>query len=376
MKHFYLMIYFIFLTTLSFAGIPFKKCSETPKFQTFYQGYLHPEDKLFIETGFTNSELISEADIHTLKNSDIIAVDLVYSNYPEGGIYPGLNHARLHSLDKTLPFLKKRDGIDWNFVAVGKNLNSNSAKSLFHGFVFTYRKKATMEDMRRSCQSLASLKLSDYTKDSKEYKENTVTKVFNRKKWANAAFTIDITGSMYPYIKELLIWVYLTNLKQDNAQFLFFNDGNRTPDQEKIIGKTGGLYYCKNGKTETVIDTIIKGMSNGTGGDGPENNIESLLAMQKKQPKVSELIMVADNWAPIKDIALMKKVKKPVRIILCGVNHNPIHTDYLNLALKTGGSVHTIEEDIEDLGEVEIGKVIKILKSDYILTKTGFELKR
>ena len=376
MKNLALTTLLILIPFVNFSEIPFEKCSEKPQFQTFYDGYLHPQDKLFIETGYTNSELISQEDIKVLKNSDILSIDLVYSNYPSGGVYQGLNHARLHALDKAMPFLKHRKSIRWRFIAVGENLNKNSAKSLFHGFVFTYRKKATMEDMRRDCQSLSNLKLSDYTRDSKAYKENTVTRVFNRKKWVNAAFAVDITGSMYPYLKQLLIWVYLTNLEQTNAQFLFFNDGNSTPDKEKIIGKTGGFYKCKNGKPEMVIDTIIKGMSNGSGGDRPENNIEALLNIQKQYPKLKDIVMVADNWAPIKDISLAEQLEKPVRIILCGVNKNPIHPDYMNLALITGGSVHTIEEDIETLSEVKVGETIKLYRSKYTLTKKGFVLQK
>jgi hypothetical protein len=372
MKNIFLSSLCILFSFALFGGIPFEKCSEKPSFQTFYDGYLHPEDKLFIETGYTAAELVSAEQISMLKNSDIYAIDLVYSNYPEGGIYSGLNHARLHALDKALPFLKRREGINWRFIAVGKNLNENSAKSLFHGFVITFRKKASMADMLLSCEQLKNLDLDTYDSTSVEYKQNIMTKIFNRKKWADAAFAVDITGSMYPYIKELLIWVYVTNLEQDNAEFLFFNDGDQTPDGAKTIGKTGGFYSCKNGASDMVIDTIVSGMSKGNGGDCPENNIEAILAIQKKQPKVKEIVMVADNWAPIKDKELIKKVNKPIRIILCGVNGNSIHPDYLNLALQTGGSVHTIEKDIENLKDVKKGEVIKVLQKNYRLTEHGF----
>ncbi len=116
-------------------------------------------------------------------------------------------------------------------------------------------------------------------------------------------------------------------------------------------------------------------MANGFGGDCPENNIEALIALQKDSPKAKELIMVADNWARIKDKTLIGKIKKPVRIILCGVNKNAINVDYLNLAYKTNGSVHTIERDIKDLNELKVGSTFKFNSTKYILTKTGFVIK-
>jgi len=366
----------LLIVNLSYTAIPYEKCHQRPKFQRFYDGYAYTADKMFIETGFTNSNFISQKDIRLLKNSDIIAIDLVFSNYPEGGIYEPLNKARLKSLEHAMPFVAKNDFIKWRFIAVGKNLTENSAKSLFHGFVITYRKKASMKSIALESKSLSMLKLSDYNKKSPEYINNTFTKIFNRKKWENSVFACDITGSMSPYLSQLIIWLSLTDLNQEKSKFLFFNDGDLTPDKEKVIGSTGGFYSCVGGKEfDKIIKTMQKGMLNGFGGDCPENNIEALLELQKKYPNTKEIVMVADNWAPIKDISLIEKIKKPVRIILCGVNKNAIHPDYLNLALKSGGSIHTIEKDIENLERISVGKTFRYNGRQYILTKKGFVYK-
>ena len=358
------------------AGVPFDKCSEKPRFQKFYDGYMFPQDKIFIETGFTNSQLISPKDIKLLKNSDIIAIDLVFSNYPCGGIYEPLNTSRLKSLERALPFLKTDNTISWRFIAVGKNLTENSAKSLFHGFVITYRKKASMRLMREESSALSSIDFSKITVKSKVYTNNMFTKIFERKKWSNTAFACDITGSMSPYLAQLVTWLSLTKIDQDKASFLFFNDGDLTLDKNKVIGSTGGFYSCAGGKDfKRIIKTMQTGMSNGCGGDCPENNIEALIKLQSKNPEAKELVMVADNWAPIKDISLVNKIKKPVRIILCGVNKNAINVDYLNLAYKTGGSIHTVERDIEKLHEKNIGSTFRFNNKTYVLTKTGFLLK-
>jgi hypothetical protein len=372
--------YFILLLTLicnlSFSSIPYEKCHQRPRFQRFYDGYLYTADKMFIETGFTNSNLISQRDIKLLKNADIIAIDLVFSNYPNGGIYEPLNKARLKSLESAMPFIAKNDYIKWRFIAVGKNLTLSAAKSLFHGFVITYRKKPSMKSILLESKSLSMLNLADFTKKSPEYINNTFTKIFNRKKWENSIFASDITGSMSPYLQQLVIWLSLTDINQEKSKYLFFNDGNLTPDKDKIIGNTGGFYSCVGGRDfEKIIKTMQKGMMNGFGGDCPENNVEALLYLQKKYPNSKEIIMVADNWAPIKDISLVDKIKIPIRIILCGVNKNAIHPDYINLAYKSGGSIHTIEKDIEHLQSITIGKTFRYNGRQYVLTKKGFVYK-
>ena len=55
-------------------------------------------------------------------------------------------------------------------------------KSLFHGFVITYRKNATMKTMLLESTSLSSLSLKILTKRSPKYLNNIFTKVFERKK--------------------------------------------------------------------------------------------------------------------------------------------------------------------------------------------------
>ena len=66
-------------------------------------------------------------------------------------------------------------------------------------------------------------------------------------------------------------------------------------------------------------------------------------------PSENSIVMVADNYAPIRDMQLLDKLvalKIPVNIIICGSNSGNIHYSYLQLAAATGGSIHTIEEDI------------------------------
>ena len=106
----------------------------------------------------------------------------------------------------------------------------------------------------------------------------------------------------------------------------------------------------------------------GHGGDAPENPIEAILFGLSKSGKVEDVILIADNWAKARDLKLLSKVKVPVRVILCGVYDGmEISEDYLNIAYKTKGSVHTIEKDITNLIKQSSGKKFNVNGVDYII---------
>jgi hypothetical protein len=201
--------------------------------------------------------------------------------------------------------------------------------------------------------------------------DTTVSSVFNRHKWNNAIVIGDVTGSMYPYIGQLLQWLKLTMTDKAKRYFVFFNDGDNKGDKDKIIGKTGGIYTVFSNSYDEVEKTIEKAMMNGNGGDTPENNIEALLESDKLCTDCDSIIMIADNWASVKDISLLARYKKPVKVVLCGVLGG-INKDYLKLVRDTKGSLHLIEEDIYNLSELKEGETIKIHGVNYKLIKGEF----
>jgi hypothetical protein len=201
--------------------------------------------------------------------------------------------------------------------------------------------------------------------------DSTVTKVFRRHNWTNSFIVVDVTGSMYPYTAQLLKWLQLTLTNKANRQFTFFNDGDNKGDDKKTIGKTGGIYSILSNKYDEIEQTIITAMENGNGGDQPENNIEALLESDRLCKDCDSIVMIADNWAPVKDISLLAGYHKPVKIVLCGV-FDKINKDYLTLARETKGSIHLIEEDIYSLSLLKEGETIKIHGGTYKLIKGKF----
>lgn len=195
--------------------------------------------------------------------------------------------------------------------------------------------------------------------------DDVVTVVLNRNKWTEKLIVCDLTGSMDPYAQQLSVWYQLNYKKEPNLQFVFFNDGDNKSDSEKKIGSTGGIYYQKSSTLDSLIHMMSFVRSRGSGGDCAENNMEALIKGVQKAKPYKELVMIVDNNAPVKDISLLNQFNKPVHIILCGSYRGEVLTDYLLIAWKTKGTIHTIEEDISKIASMSEGQSIQIGGSTY-----------
>ncbi len=176
--------------------------------------------------------------------------------------------------------------------------------------------------------------------------------------WQKTLVVMDVTGSMSPYIGKTMAWVKAT---QDSSQvfaFVYFNDGDMKSTADKVDGNVGGVYSVRNTDFNAVYGQLKETMRRGGGGDAPENNVEAMLKGSAQFPDCEEIVMVADNWASPRDLEFVFKLERPVHIIVCG-SSGGVNIDYIQLAYETGGSVHTIEEDLE-LRNIEPGRQFRI----------------
>jgi hypothetical protein len=195
--------------------------------------------------------------------------------------------------------------------------------------------------------------------------DSLVMKVMERNKtWKKMLVVEDVTGSMMPYIADLLLWNALKGNLQNTNHFVFFNDGDTKHNLEKVIGSTGGLYHAKPKNVDILEETMIAAIAGGNGEDIPENDIEAVLSGIKSCPECEEVVLISDNDATPRDLELVSQISKPVHVILCGVRYapNPAH---LYIAWKTKGSLHTIREDITKLAEMEEGQTIVVMGKAY-----------
>lgn len=202
--------------------------------------------------------------------------------------------------------------------------------------------------------------------------------------WKGKVVVTDITQSMNPYLEEVLIW-HLLNLKQgEQTKYFFFNDGDKKMASAKKIGTTGGIYHCEGAWDDlaTILNTMHFAIDRGLGGgEPPENDLEAVLEAIKQKKDIEQVVLIADSYSRVRDMELLSQIKIPIRIILCGAEEKnnfyyslkpDINEEYLTIAHRTKGSIHTLRQDILDLSEKEDGEIVEIGSHRYILRNRQF----
>ncbi len=296
------------------------------------------------------------------KGKRIEKIELIYTDFSRAKIFnqPKLNRKRLQELKKLDPALFKDETINWIPIAQTDLKSATQGADMFHGFVITF-------STREGTSKLEELIYSEALPDS------TVLKIFDRhKNWKNLLVVADLTGSMSPYTAQVMVWLRLNAAKKKAAHFTFFNDGDTKATSEKAIGKTGGIYQSNADDFNKVLDLALLTMENGYGGDEMENDIEAIIAGLDQCKNCTDVVLIADNNANMRDFELIKQINKPVKVVICGSVNNWVNPQYLNLARDTKGSVHTIETDLIDLIKVNEGERIKIGMHEYIIKDGQF----
>ena len=213
------------------------------------------------------------------------------------------------------------------------------------------------------------------------YSLNTDTVVLKilRKHYREKVLLVeDVTGSMYPYLTQTFLWrrLYITATKGNN--YAFFNDGDDKPDGP--VGKSFGEYYIHSDSIGIVENRAYSAMRLGSGGAGPENNIEaSVRAKDDCNYEINRILMVADNYAPVRDMEIFPELIKkniPVDVIVCGALYGTVNYQYIDIARKTGGSVYTMEEELTNLAALTEGMSVTIGKQKFVLRKGELKLER
>jgi hypothetical protein len=240
-----------------------------------------------------------------------------------------------------------------------------------------YRWGASYEQVEATLEETAAKTRDALEKDEQYFmkagQEINAAMYRHRELWADKVIVSDVTGSMYPYMDQLLLWHALAILPGEHNRYLFFNDGDGKATEEKIIGQTGGIYSCEERDIKAIMEVMKTTMQAGGGGETPENDIESLLAATRLIGEGDELILIADNYSDVRDLELLERLRIPVRIVLAGVDQW-INEDYLHLAYMTGGSIHTIEEDLFHLTNLNDGEIVTIGNYKYRVNRGTFIL--
>lgn len=323
------------------------------------------------------SSVIQNAPVWKPSNTKtIVAVSIIFSDYPKRRAdwithYDTLLNARIAALKALIPKIDSLPHVTWKVILQTDCQTETEAKELFHGIVVKYKPKIP-KTVFRNYRVIRKIIAGEIALE-----DSTVFKVLERNQWRNMLVVNDWTSSMYPYGAQVVLWHRLNNLDRRIKAFVFFNDGNQKQDLDKRIGETGGLWWVQADTLKTILKTIRLTMLNGDGGDVAENDIEGLLYGLKQSPNlVDNVILIADNNSPVRDKILISDLTKPIKIIICGKQKRPIHPHYLTLAYQTNGSIHTIEQDIVDLTNLQPAQTLKIGKFEYELQNGNLKLKQ
>lgn len=325
---------------------------------------------IVLNMSYGNDDVITETDRKLLAEAQVVSVDLVFSDYPKGQDLKALNRSRIEKIYGIRKDLVTNADIPWKIIRQTSCTNEAEAKVLFHGVVIHYRPLQTEETAKIDIAYLGGLpstgdSLKKMVSRERPYglkmTDTTVIAALNRnKQWKDMLIVCDMTGSMSPYSTQLLVWFQLKMKDKRVKRVVFFNDGDNKPESKKVIGSIGGIYLAKSNTYEEILLAAQTTISRGGGGDAPENNCEAVLRGLDSVPEAKDVILIADNLANIKDISLMAEIKKPVHVILCGTEYTGMNLQYLNLARATGGSVHTMTQDLTDLAKLNEGETVKV----------------
>jgi hypothetical protein len=326
-------------------------------------------------------------------------VNVIFTKYPKNREFWLTDYQWL--LSKRLQALFELDSafnsksVTYSMVLQTDCDNEFEAMQLFHGIEISYKyipktsesdkkqNQSTLESESDNDDSESMLSASEMRNASQIKKikrlmysekfvtDSTVFQVLDRNRdWQNALMVMDWTGSVYGYGAEAMLWHAMHEDSSGIEHVTLFNDGDRKQNKKKVIGYTGGVYIQPAKPVSRVVKQFRKVQSKGKGGDSPENDVEALITSIEAFPKAESAILIADNYSCMRDFVLTRYVKKPVHIILVGKKKD-VNPQYVNLAWRTGGSIHTKDYDLENINELVRKDSLIINGVKFTLTKNN-----
>jgi hypothetical protein len=195
----------------------------------------------------------------------------------------------------------------------------------------------------------------------------------NKDQWKQKRIVANIDCSMYQYIDELMVWNYSDEVEQNNNTYWLFNGFQNNSKKSDSGNDRRGIFYVPNNDVEGFCNTIDKIVNFSCGGNRLENVVEALILGAKDKSLDEELLFIADNYSDVSDLYKLKELTVPVRVLLTDSKYG-VNEHYLEIAYKTGGSIHTTYEDISSkrLQSLEDGQQLHIGEYSYQFFKGRF----
>jgi hypothetical protein len=342
---------------------------KTPK--VYFTGKYNLDDSntVYLKMDYGSEKILNPKSlINKKRDKRPRVVDLVMTLYPSDlqnweEDYKKLIASRIESLENLDSAFSMDRSIKWNLIIQDEDRSLYKAKKRIHGVVIHYSPLKSDFQKGKYNQTLRNME-THYSAQIEGRKMFEVVKR-NKENWKNMLVITDCSGSMAPYGSEVLLWHLLRTDKEDVSKFAFFNDG----EKESIeIGNAGGIHFTKIKDYKKIGRAIryFTELGYGKNNDHPENDLEAIIKSVNSSYSHEDVVVIVDNNSPVRDMELLNQINYPVRIVLCGVEKKEdIHQDYIKLAYHTNGSLHTVEDDIDQFMKDKEGEIVMINKVKY-----------
>jgi hypothetical protein len=197
----------------------------------------------------------------------------------------------------------------------------------------------------------------------------------NLTRWRNAVLVCDATTSMHPYLTQLLLVLKKNERNAGVKGIVFYTDCDSLG--RPTNGTAPGRFFVSRRRdVATLLPLLLATARNTTANDDRDENVaEALLFAQHEFPDAQTLVLVADGRSGAKDRAYLAQVTKPVAVVQCGPPDEPeraFQPDYWQLAARTHGSLHTLEDDLRNLDRIPENTWVRIGKQYYRFRRGRF----
>lgn len=344
----------------SFVDVPFYNVTEaSPEARQVFMSFGSAEP--------VNPEVVSAISAH-----QIAEIVLVYTRNPSEDSRGELNAKRIQKLFEMVPGLEDRKDLKYTFIAQTAGGTPQEAASLFHGFIIYLKGDPSLGN---SQLDFANAQLQ-FAIDSMKYaarlkaEADSLRLVEARTKARRSVVVFDWTASMFDYYPKASAWLFNNRYQSDIRAFVFFNDCDSAGIPVVESGRMGAMYHVPFKNYDEVLATMnVVGKKGLMNNDYPENDYDAILHAIQLHPDAQRLVLVADNKSAVRNRHLLRRISKPVDIVLFGVPEMAdkiIQNDYFNLAHHTGGGIYLAENPTVDISKLKDGEEMLIEGRKYI----------
>lgn len=257
--------------------------------------------------------------------------------------------------------IKKRYEKTGYYLPASPEKRAKGFKSSTYTKKYPFEEKIAYSDSTLQKDSFNCSEIKFISPPVNKLPDTAILKILQRNpQWSKKLMVVDVTASMAPYSLQVLYYLKALNNKAGMEKFVFFNDGDGIDDSKKTIGNVGGIYIIgSNMPFDSIYRTFKRAMINGDGGDLQENDIEAIEKGIDNCKTCKDVILIGDNIAPVRDMNILRRIGRPIHVIICG-NTRKINPDLFRIAEETKGSIHTLHTDADFSKGFENGDVIRI----------------